>query len=92
MMKHEKTPASFLRLKQDLMFRIFFSKNKEVLLSLLRAFLPLPDERDIKDVEILKRGRQKKDEEKSAETAENVKMEDSIIIFAGPIACMKSIL
>ena len=40
-----------LKLTQDIVFKSFFSRNKQVLMSLLKNFLPIPDQ--ISDVEIL---------------------------------------
>lgn len=40
-----------LRLTQDIVFKAFFSRNKQVLVSLLKAFLPIPNE--VSDVVIL---------------------------------------
>ena len=47
------SPSSYIKLSQDLMFKIYFTKNKKVLLSLLKTFLPLPSGKDIKDIRIL---------------------------------------
>ncbi|MCY4321280.1 MAG: Rpn family recombination-promoting nuclease/putative transposase, partial [Bdellovibrionaceae bacterium] len=40
-----------LKLTQDIVFKSFFSRNKTLLISLLKSFLPIPDK--ITDVEIL---------------------------------------
>ena len=52
-MNTKKTQNQFLNLTQDLMFKIYFSKDKQVLLSLLKTFLPLPSGKTIKDVSFL---------------------------------------
>ena len=53
-MNHPTKPRSlFLNLTQDLMFKNYFKLNKNVLKSLLKAFLPLPKNSSIKDIVIL---------------------------------------
>ena len=54
-MKHQtqKKHSLFLNLTQDLMFKSYFRLNKNVLKSLLKAFLPLPENSSIKEVFIL---------------------------------------
>ena len=47
----EKPP--FLDLTKDGTFKFFFSRSKEVLLSLLKTFLPLPDKQRIQNVDII---------------------------------------
>ena len=49
-MNTKKAQNQFLNLTQDLMFKIYFSKDKQVLLSLLKTFLPLPPGKTVKDV------------------------------------------
>ena len=53
-----KTKKQFLNLTQDLMFKIYFSKDKKVLLSLLKTFLPLPPGKTITDVSFLEMKKQ----------------------------------
>ena len=48
-----KNRSLFLNLTQDLMFKSYFKPNKDLLKSLLNAFLPLPDNSFIKKVVIL---------------------------------------
>ena len=48
-----KARTPFLNLTQDLMFKNYFKLNKNVLKSLLKAFLPLPQNSSIKDIVIL---------------------------------------
>ncbi|MCY4513166.1 MAG: Rpn family recombination-promoting nuclease/putative transposase [Bdellovibrionales bacterium] len=48
-----KPRSLFLNLTQDLMFKNYFKLNKNVLKSLLKAFLPLPQNSSIKDIIIL---------------------------------------
>lgn len=48
-----KNRSLFLNLTQDLMFKNYFKLNKNVLKSLLKAFLPLPENSSIKEVVIL---------------------------------------
>ena len=50
----QKQHSPFLKLTQDLMFKVYFSKNTTVLKSLLKAFLPLSTQNSIQEVEILK--------------------------------------
>ena len=53
-MNQIKKPRSlFLNLTQDLMFKNYFKLNKNLLKSLLKAFLPLPQNSSIKDITIL---------------------------------------
>ncbi len=52
--KHIKpSENSYIKLTQDLMFKIYFTKNKKVLLSLLKAFLPLLPDQKIERIDIL---------------------------------------
>ena len=51
--KKEKKPKPFINLTNDRHFKLFFSRNKAVLLSLLKTFLPLPDKKHIQNVEII---------------------------------------
>ena len=48
-----KNRSLFLNLTQDLIFKSYFKLDKSVLKSLLKAFLPLPDNTFIKDIIIL---------------------------------------
>ncbi|MCY4512570.1 MAG: Rpn family recombination-promoting nuclease/putative transposase [Bdellovibrionales bacterium] len=48
-----KPRSLFLNLTQDLMFKNYFKLNKNLLKSLLKAFLPLPKNSFIKDIVIL---------------------------------------
>ena len=50
----QKPKNQFINLCQDLMFKIFFSNNEKLLLSLLKAFLPLPDKKTIHSFEFIK--------------------------------------
>ena len=52
-MNTKKTQNQFLNLTQDLMFKIYFSKDKQVLLSLLKTFLPLPPGKTIQNISFL---------------------------------------
>ena len=45
--------SRFLSLTQDLIFKSYFKPNKDLLKSLLQAFLPLPNNASIKDIAIL---------------------------------------
>ena len=53
MIKSQPKKYPFVDLTNDRNFKHFFSLNREVLLSILRAFLPLPDKTSIQDVEII---------------------------------------
>ncbi|MCY4512278.1 MAG: Rpn family recombination-promoting nuclease/putative transposase [Bdellovibrionales bacterium] len=48
-----KPRSLFLNLTQDLMFKNYFKLNRNLLKSLLKAFLPLPQNSSIKDITIL---------------------------------------
>ena len=48
-----KPRSLFLNLTQDLMFKNYFKLNKTLLKSLLKAFLPLPENSSIKEIVIL---------------------------------------
>ncbi len=74
-MNTRKTQNQFLNLTQDLMFKIYFSKDKKVLLSLLKTFLPLPSGKTIKDVSFLEMKKQKTYKEDTVHTKqpENLK-------------------
>ena len=52
-MKIEPKKYPFIDLTNDRNFKLFFSRNKEVLLSLLKTFLPLPEQKSIQSVEII---------------------------------------
>ena len=52
-MKIEPKKYPFIDLTNDRNFKLFFSRNKEVLLSLLKTFLPLPEKKSIQSVEII---------------------------------------
>ena len=52
-MKKIQKNYPFIDLTNDRNFKLFFSRNKEVLLSLLKTFLPLPEKKSIQDVEII---------------------------------------
>ncbi len=58
-MSTKKPQNQFLNLTQDLMFKIYFSKDKQILLSLLKTFLPLPPGKTVTDVLFLKTTDQK---------------------------------
>ena len=60
-----KKPYPFINLTNDRHFKLFFSRNKAVLLSLLKTFLPLPDKKHIQNVEIIS---DKKAEEKEKQS------------------------
>ena len=49
----QKNGRLFIDLCQDLMFKTYFSKDKPLLLSLLRAFLPLEKDSEVQDVKVL---------------------------------------
>lgn len=51
--KQSNIGRSYIKLSQDLMFKIYFTKNKKLLLSLLKAFLPLPSSQKIERIDIL---------------------------------------
>ena len=53
MIYKQKKQYPFIDLTNDRNFKLFFSRNKEVLLSLLKTFLPLPEKKSIQDVEII---------------------------------------
>ena len=58
--EQEKQPYPVMDLTNDRAFKLFFSRNKEVLLSLLKTFLPLPDKKHIQNVEIISDKKAKK--------------------------------
>ena len=49
----KKQKAFLLNLTQDIVFKNYFKAHKSALKSLLKAFLPLPDNTSIKEIEIL---------------------------------------
>ena len=67
-MKIEPKKYPFIDLTNDRNFKLFFSRNKEVLLSLLKTFLPLPEKKSIQSVEIIsdKRAENKVEKEKQS--------------------------
>ena len=54
MSRKRTNPKPYVNLCQDLMFQIFFSSDKTVLLSLLKSFLPLQKGQSVQDVRVLK--------------------------------------
>ena len=50
--KNKKTQEQFINLCQDLMFKIFFSRNKKLLLSLAQTFIFEPKGKMIKSLEM----------------------------------------
>ena len=78
--KPKKYP--FIDLTNDRNFKLFFSRNKEVLLSLLKTFLPLPEKKSIQSVEIIsdKRAENTAEEEKqSTATKQSLTLKDSAL-------------
>ena len=55
-----KQQKKYLDLTNDRAFKTFFSQNKDMLLSLLKAFLPLPDKKTVKSVRLIKTKKQRK--------------------------------
>ncbi len=54
--KHKRSSRrhdSYIKLTQDLMFKTYFTRDKSVLRSLLKTFLPLPSDKEIKNIQIL---------------------------------------
>ncbi len=70
-MNTQKKQNQFLNLTQDLMFKIYFSKDKQLLLSLLKNFLPLPPGKTIKDVSFLEIQEQKTPSKKEFSVKKN---------------------
>ncbi len=54
-MKNKKKvhPNTYIDLSQDLMFKVYFTRNQNVLISLLQTFLPFPPDKKITKVSIL---------------------------------------
>ena len=52
-MNKKNNRSLFLNLTQDLMFKIYFSKDEQVLKFLLNTFLPLPPGKSVQDVSFL---------------------------------------
>ena len=44
---------SYIKLTQDLMFKTYFTRDENLLRSLLKTFLPLPSDKEIKKIDIL---------------------------------------
>ena len=53
MISKQQQKYPFVDLTNDRVFKHYFSRDSEVLLSLLKAFLPLPDKKSIQGVEII---------------------------------------
>ena len=81
-MKIEPKKYPFIDLTNDRNFKLFFSRNKEVLLSLLKTFLPLPEKKSIQNVEIIsdKRAEDTAEKEKqSTATKQSLTLKDSAL-------------
>ena len=50
----KKQQSKYINLINDKAFKTFFSQNKKLLLSLLKAFLPLPNKKSVKSVRFIK--------------------------------------
>ena len=50
----KKQQKKYINLVDDKAFKTFFSQNKKLLLSLLKAFLPLPNKKTVKSVRFIK--------------------------------------
>ena len=48
-----KPRSPYIDLCQDLMFKIYFSRSKPLLLSLIKAFLPLPEGKTVQSLTVL---------------------------------------
>ena len=66
----------YLDLTYDRAFKTFFSRNKDMLLSLLKAFLPLPDKRSVQSVQLISEEKQTSKDENSQKPDE-ISIEDS---------------
>ena len=62
----------YLDLTHDRSFKTFFSQNKDMLLSLLKAFLPLPNKRTVKSVHLI-------EDKKQAQVAQKITIKDSFL-------------
>ena len=62
----KKRHAPYINLCQDLMFKIYFSRSKPLLLSLINAFLPLPEGKSVKSLTILNPIKKEKGKEREA--------------------------
>ncbi len=51
--KKSNTRSSYIKLSQDLMFKTYFTRDENLLRSLLKTFLPLPSDKDIEKIDIL---------------------------------------
>ncbi len=49
----ESLTKPYIKLSQDLMFKTYFTRDKNLLRSLLKTFLPLPSDKDIEKIDIL---------------------------------------
>ncbi len=65
----------YLDLTHDRSFKTFFSQNKDMLLSLLKAFLPLPNKRTVKSVHLIEDKKQKAQKE----AAQKITIKDSFL-------------
>ena len=61
----KKAQNKYLDLTKDRAFKTFFSQNKDMLLSLLKTFLPLPDKRTVKSVRLISEEKQRPKDENS---------------------------
>ena len=52
-LKKQTKRGSYINLTNDIVFQYFFKKDEAVLKSLLKAFLPLPDDKSIQQVQVL---------------------------------------
>ncbi len=52
-MRNKQRNKPYIKLSQDLMFKAYFTRDKNLLRSLLKTFLPLPSDKEIKGIQIL---------------------------------------
>ncbi len=69
-MNTQKTQNQFLNLTQDLMFKLYFSKDKQVLMFLLNTFLPLPPGKSVQAVSFLDVKKQQPYQDKKKHTGQ----------------------
>ena len=84
-MKNKQNPQyPLVRLTNDRIFKHYFSRDRDVLLSLLKTFLPLPKKKSVQDVEIISNQKpesKKAKKEPRSIQAKSLILKDSVFSF-----------
>ena len=79
-MKEQKNTFPYLDLSHDRTFKTFFSQNTELLLSLLKAFLPLPDKKSVQSVRFIQSKEEKQKAQATKRSSQKLQSESSLTL------------